>query len=179
MQSFSRTAGIVVGLALLGGGAGAAMAQGLPGGATSLSETHGDWTVACRTVDGAARCTTTQTHVSGENRQRVLAVELTTTEGGDAASGVLVLPFGLRLDAGARLAIDENPALEPLRFSTCLPAGCLLPLAFDAGTVTALKAGTALSVTVTANDSGQELAFSISLAGFTSALDRIAQLNGA
>jgi invasion protein IalB len=53
-----------------------------------------------------------------------------------------------------------------------------VPLAFDAATVTALRAGTSASVSVTANDSGQELAFSISLNGFASALDRVAGLNG-
>ncbi|WP_244467883.1 invasion associated locus B family protein [Nitratireductor soli] len=160
------------------GSAGSVAAQGLPGGATSLNETHGDWTVGCRTAEGAVRCAMTQTQVSGENRQRILAVELAAAEGGNAASGVLVLPFGLRLDSGVRLAIDETSPREPLRFSTCLPAGCIAPLVFDAATVTALKAGTAVSVTVTANDSGQELAFSISLSGFSSALNRIAELNG-
>lgn len=118
----------------------------------------------------------TQTQVSGENRQRVLAVELSAAEGGNAANGVLVLPFGLRLDAGARLAIDETAPLADARFSTCLPAGCLVPLAFDAATVAVLKAGAALGITVTANDSGQELAFSVSLSGFASALARVAEL---
>lgn len=116
--------------------------------------------------------------MNGENRQRVLAAGLTAAEEGGAANGVLVLPFGLRLDSGVRLAIDEGVQLDPLRFSTCLPAGCIVPLAFDAATVTALRAGTSASVSVTANDSGQELAFSISLNGFASALDRVAGLNG-
>ncbi len=167
-------AGLVFALALLAGGA---VAQGLPGGATSLNETYGDWMVACVTQDKMGRCAMTQTQV-GENRQRVLAVELSAAEGGNEANGVLVLPFGLRLDAGARLAIDGNAPRDPLRFSTCLPAGCLVPLAFDAATVTALKAGKALGVTVTANDSGQGLAFSISLTGFSPALARLADLAG-
>ncbi|WP_186399062.1 invasion associated locus B family protein [Stappia sp. P2PMeth1] len=75
---------------------------------TSLNETHGDWTVACATRDGVARCAITQTQVSGENRQRVLSVQIAAVENGAAAEGVLVLPFGLRLDAGVRLAIDEK-----------------------------------------------------------------------
>jgi invasion protein IalB len=126
---------------------------------------------------GATRCAITQTQVNGENRQRVLAVELTAAEGGTVTLGLLVLPFGLRLDAGARLAIDEAPPLEPLRFSTCLSAGCVVPLSFEAATVTALRGGTAVSVAVTTNDSGQDLAFSISLSGFASALDRLIALS--
>ena len=168
-------AGLVLALALLTSGA---AAQGLPGGATSLNETHGDWTVACTTHEDIARCALTQTQVNGQDGQRVLAVQLTAGQDGEAVNGVLVLPFGLRLDSGVRIALDEAAPREPLRFSTCLPAGCLVPLAFDAATVTAFRAGTALSVTVIANDSGQEAVFSISLSGFTSALNRIAELNG-
>jgi invasion protein IalB len=164
-------------LALVFASVGGAGAQGLPGGATSLDETHGDWTVTCRTRDGVARCAISQTQVSGENRQRVLAVELTAAEGGEAAGGVLVLPFGLRLDAGVRLAIDDAEPLDPLRFSTCLAGGCLVPPAFDAGTVTTMEAGTAASVTATASDSGQEFAFSISLHGFGPAFDRLTALS--
>lgn len=158
---------------LLGGGA---AAQGLPGGASSLNETHGDWTVACTVPEGAVRCAVSQVQVNGENRQRVLSVELAATEGGNAASGALVLPFGLALEQGVVLSIDEGEALPPLRFSTCLPVGCLVPLAFDRDTVAAMRAGTALKAKAAANTNGQELSFSISLAGFTSALARAAEL---
>lgn len=173
-----RVYGAVLGLALFIGSANMVAAQGLPGGATSLNETHGDWTVACRAAEGAVRCAMTQTQVNGENRQRVLAIELTAAEAGNATNGMLVLPFGLQLDSGVVLSIDEAEFLPPLRFSTCLPAGCLVPLSFNGDAITTLRAGTALSVKAAANDSGQEIAFSISLSGFTSALNRIAELNG-
>lgn len=151
-------------------------AQGLPGGASSLNETHGDWRVACMAPADVVRCAVSQTQVQGENRQRVLAIELTAAEGGNAAGGTLVLPFGLNLDQGAVLSIDEGESLPPLRFSTCLPAGCVVPLAFNQDAVTAMRSGTALKVKVAANDSGQEVNFSISLSGFTSALARAAEL---
>ncbi|MCO5145835.1 MAG: invasion associated locus B family protein [Aquamicrobium sp.] len=155
---------------------GPALAQGLPGGASSLNEKHGDWTVACAMREEAIRCVMSQTQVRGENRQRVLAIELTAAEGGQAASGTLVLPFGLNLDQGAVLSIDEGEFLPALRFSTCLPAGCLVPLTFNPDAVTAMRAGTALKVKAAANDSGQEVNFSISLSGFSSALARAAEL---
>ncbi len=151
-------------------------AQGLPGGATSLNETHGDWTVTCMTAEGAVHCVLSQTLVRGENRQRVLAIELTAADNGQAAGGTLVLPFGLKLDQGAVLSIDEASFLPPLSFSTCLPAGCLIPLRFNQDAVTAMRVGTALKVKTTANDSGQEFNFSISLSGFNSALARAAEL---
>lgn len=68
-------------------------------------------------ADGAV----SQVQVNSQNRQRVLSVELTAREGGAAASGTLVMPFGLALDQGVVLSIDEGEPLPPLRFSTCLP----------------------------------------------------------
>jgi len=169
---------LIFSVALFLGGVGTAAAQGLPGGATTLNETHGDWTVACTTPEGNVRCAISQIQINSQNRQRVLTVELTATEGGNAASGTLVMPFGLALDQGVVLSIDEGEFLPPLRFSTCLPAGCLVPLTFNADAVTAMRAGTALKVKAAANDSGQEVNFSISLSGFTSALARAAELGG-
>lgn len=153
-----------------------AAAQGLPGGATSLNETHGDWTVTCTTPGGAARCAVSQTQVNEENRQRVLAMELTANEGGKAASGTLVLPFGLKLDQGVAFSIDEGELPPPLRFSTCLPVGCLVPLTFSQDAVAAMQAGTTLKVKAVAQDNGREINFSISLSGFAAALARAAEL---
>jgi len=167
---------LIFGAALLLGGVGTAAAQGLPGGATTLNETHGDWTVACATPEGNVRCAVSQVQINSQNRQRVLSVELTATEGGAAVGGTLVMPFGLALDQGVVLSIDESEPLASLRFSTCLPAGCLVPLTFNMDAVTAMRAGTALKVKAAANESGQEVNFSISLSGFTSALTRAAGL---
>lgn len=173
MYRFAATLAATLALAASG-----ASAEGLPGGASSLNETHGDWTVTCLTAEGVVRCAATQAQVSGENRQRLLTIELASAAGGNEASGVLVLPFGLRLDAGARLTIEEGPTLPVARFSTCLPAGCLVPLAFDAATVLALREAPTLSATVVANDGGDELVLQISLSGFASAFDRVTELTG-
>ena len=73
--------------------------------------------------------------------------------------------------------MDATAPGEPLRFLTCLPADCLVPLTFDAASVAALGAGTALRLTATVNDSGQDVALSKSLARFTSTLARLAALS--
>jgi invasion protein IalB len=157
-------------------GAGASLAQGIPGGATSLNETHGDWTVSCTAPEGIARCKILQLQVQGENQQRVLAIELTTDDSG--ATGTLVLPFGLRLDDGITLGLDETEPFQSLRFSTCLPAGCVIALTFGPDLVSALGRSGLLAIKATANDSGEEVPFSVSLRGFPSALARLAQLTG-
>ena len=175
-HAFQTAASLIFGAALLMGGAGPSFAQGLPGGASSLNETHGDWTVICATPEGNVRCAVSQVQVNSENRQRVLTVELTAAKGGNAASGTLVMPFGLALENGVVLSIDDGAAMPALRFSTCLPAGCLVPLTFDQDALAAMRAGTALKAKAAANGSGQEVGFSISLSGFTSALARAAEL---
>jgi invasion protein IalB len=88
--------------------------------------------------------------------------------------GVLILPFGLAVDKPVALQIDEGPT-QTGRFSTCLPAGCLVPVAFDPSTVASLKKGTTLKVKAIAVN-GQNTAFTISLKGFASAIDRTAAL---
>lgn len=156
---------------------GPALSAALPGGASSLTESHGDWQVLCKAPEDAVRCSLSQTQARGEDRRRLLAVELTSDDGRQV-SGTLVLPFGLKLDAGVELAVDEDGARDALRFSTCLPDGCLVPLLFDKSTVAALRAGETLIVTAVANSGEQEVVFSISLAGFSSALDRVTELGG-
>jgi len=179
MQFAKAAPAALLGLVLVLGGAGAATAQGLPGGATSLNETHGDWTVACVAPEATVTCVVSQVQVNNESRQRVLSVELQAAEGGNTAAGTLVMPFGLALERGVLLAIDESEPLPPLRFSTCLPTGCLVPLVFNQGAVTALRAGTVLGARAVANAGGQEVNFTISLRGFPSALARAAELAGA
>ena len=151
-----------------------AAAQTLPGGATSLQETFVDWQVGCAVREATKRCAITQEQVNQQSRQRVLAVELTTA--GDKLEGMLIAPFGLALDRGITLQIDEQPSLPTLKFSTCLPGGCLVPLGFDAKTTAALKAGSALKVRAVPAGGGQDLLYTISLKGFAQGLDRVVTL---
>jgi len=147
----------------------------LPGGASSLNETYRDWQVACAQQGSAKRCIMRQQQFSQQNRQRVLAIEIGSVAN-NRLDGVLVLPFGLALDAGVKLQIDDGVTGQPLRFKTCLPAGCVVPLAFDAPLTANLRKGAALKVTATA-DGGEASPFSISLNGFATALDRIIALS--
>lgn len=171
-------AAALLGSAILLGSVNASLAQGIPGGATSLNETHGDWTLSCTAPEGVARCTISQLQVQGENRQRVLAIELTKAADGNGATGTLVLPFGLRLSDGIKLGLDEAEPFQNLGFSTCVPAGCLVPVIFDSNLVSALGSSNALAIGATANDSGEDVALAVSMRGFTSALARLAQLTG-
>jgi invasion protein IalB len=145
----------------------------LPGGANSLQETYENWTVSCSLQGGAKRCALSQQELDQQSRQRVLAIELAPLA--DKADGTLVLPFGLLIDRGVTLRVDDSAPLPILRFRTCVPAGCLVTLAFDAKFVAELRKGAALKINAIA-DGGKDAAFSISLKGFPAAFDRTAAL---
>lgn len=149
----------------------------LPGGASALTETHGDWTVSCQVVRNTPICSLSQQQFDkAKNNQRLLAIEL-AAKTADAASGTLAMPFGLALAKGVSLQVDDRKAGESLQFSTCLVVGCLVPLALDAGKLEEFKAGTTLKINAVASDTGQPVNFSVSLNGFASALARTAELS--
>ncbi|MFC7398204.1 invasion associated locus B family protein [Chelatococcus sp. GCM10030263] len=157
-----------------------AMAQngGLPGGANTLNESHGDWAVSCAVVNqnGAPGkvCVLSQQQTTGQSGQRVLAVELRPQD--TTVDGTLVLPFGIALDKGVTLQVDDGPALAPLRFRTCLPGGCVVDLSFDAKMLPLLRKGSSLKIRTIA-DGGKETQLAVSLKGFPSALDRTIALS--
>lgn len=171
MRTWVVSAGLAV---LLGVGLGPAEGQEgasvLPGGASSLQETYEDWRVACTVQGGVKRCSLSQQH-NRQDGQRVLGIDLAPAQSG-GVTGTLVLPFGLRLDAGVTLKIDEQSTGEALRFSTCLPAGCIVLLERMPLLCRPMRDGETLKLVGTINDSGQPLALSVSLRGFAAGIDR-------
>ncbi len=152
----------------------AATAQtALPGGAQAINETYQDWQVSCTQPQGVKRCAITQQQMDDKTKQRVLVVEL--QHRGDRAEGILDLPFGLAIDKGVSLKIGEVEVGPALRFKTCLPQGCIVPLSFDAKTMALLRKGSAISLGAL-GDADQPVPFSISLGGFVPAFDRAATL---
>jgi len=147
----------------------------LPGGATSLSEEHGDWTVSCR-MDGAKFCALSQSLANTTSGERVLSLEL-ATPALDRIEGMILLPFGLRLADGIALKVDTAPlgAIRP--FLTCIAGGCLVPVAFNASEISAIRAGTELTITAASADAGQPVELKVSLAGFTVASNRSVELS--
>ncbi|MFK0274113.1 invasion associated locus B family protein [Ensifer sp. NPDC090286] len=150
-------------------------AAGKPAAPSQLSETFEDWSVACAEIEGKKHCLLSQRqfHKGG---QHVLTIELRTADAG--LEGSLALPFGLYLDKGVTLGVDEATGGKPTGFRTCLPLGCIVPLTFTESTVALLRSGTALKIGAFASDSEKDVAFAVSLKGFTAALDRVIALSG-
>lgn len=146
----------------------------LPGGASALNETFQDWQVTCASPQGTKRCAVSQQQTDSKTQQRVLAVELQPH--GEAAEGMLILPFGLDLDKGITLKAGETQIGSTLRFKTCLPQGCIAALSFDQKTLELLHKAPSVTVSVSSGDTGQVLSLQVSLKGFAPALNRAAAL---
>ena len=147
------------------------VADQLPGGATALTETFENWTVNCAVAQEKKRCVLLQQQTNQQTRQLTFAIELSPAPEG-AVVATLVLPFGLALQNGVALQIDDQAKGEALKFRTCLPVGCLVGVTFDKAKVSSLRTGTTLKATALA-DGGNDISFSAPLKGFSAALDRV------
>jgi invasion protein IalB len=145
----------------------------LPGGAQSVTETYQDWQMVCGQSQNAKQCAIAQQQTDSKSGQRILGVELRPQ--GDKVEGIVLLPFGVTLDKGVALRIGEAELGPALRFKTCLPGGCIAPVNLDAKALAALRKSTALTVSAY-GDGDQPIAFTVSLKGFGSALDRATAL---
>ena len=154
---------------------GAAPAAQLPNGATAINETFGDWTVDCRIVEGRKGCIMQQSQGNQQTGQRSFAIELRVPQT-MRTEGLLLMPFGLNLDQGVKLKIDEQDLGQGARFSTCVPTGCLVPISLPTVATEAMKKGTRLIVTGTTLSSGEAATFNVSLNGFAPALARLTEL---
>ncbi|MND63354.1 Invasion associated locus B (IalB) protein [compost metagenome] len=150
-------------------------AVSLPNGAASVSEVYGDWTVNCAIADNSKRCGFSQEQGNSQTGQRLFAIDLQPPANGQT-NGVLLLPFGLHLDDGIKLKLDEQNLGQGARFSTCVPAGCLVPVSFPTVATDAMKKGEKLVVTATRNGGGEAPTFTVSLNGFNTAMSRVAEL---
>lgn len=147
----------------------------LPNGASSINETYGEWTVDCRILDRQKQCVLSQVQGNKETGQRRFGIELRPSRDGKT-EGTVLMPFGLNLDAGALLKLDDKDLGKGLRFSTCVPQGCLLPVSFPTVATDAMRKATKLVVASLNLSSSEPVTFNISLDGFSAALTRTTEL---
>ena len=150
--------------------------SGLPGGAASLNEEHGDWTVSCRMEGAEKLCSLSQALANSSTGERVLALEL-ATPALDQIEGMLLLPFGLRFSDGITLKVDTDALGEARPFLTCIASGCLVPVSFTASEVSAMRSGKEMIVAGASADAGQPVELALSLTGFSVASNRSVELS--
>lgn len=156
---------------------------------SALSETYQDWVVQCATAQvtekdgkkqsGGRICQISQELLQASSRERVLTIAFDAAQGeGKGLSGTIIVPFGLDLQSGITLRLEKK-ALLKAAFKTCLPQGCLVPIAADGALEKELRAGAKLIVEVATADTGQRLELGVSLKGFSQSLDRLMKLAAA
>lgn len=147
----------------------------LPNGASSINETYGEWTVDCRIIDQQKQCALSHVQGNKETGQRRFAIELRPPKDGKT-EGTVLMPFGLNLDAGALLKLDDKDLGKGVRFSTCVPQGCLLPVSFPAVATDTMRKGTKLVIASLNLSTNEPVTFNVSLSGFGAALTRATEL---
>ena len=148
--------------------------QPFPGGATAITETHGDWTVFCEAKAEGRSCTAMQTLGTKESRQAIMTMEVVGRSQG-TANALLTLPFGLDLRKGVSLQFDDGaPATIP--FSACVEQGCLVSIDFELQDLGQLRQGKVIHLSAQPSDTDKPLELTISLVGFRSAFDRSMKL---
>ena len=152
-----------------------APAAQLPNGANAINETYGDWTVDCRVTDGQKRCALSHAQGNRQTGQRIFALELGVPKD-DRTEGSILMPFGVNLERGAILKLDDRDLGKGLRFSTCMQQGCILPVSLPKQATDAMRTGTTLLVAALNLSSGEPVTFNVSLSGFGAGLDRVGQL---
>jgi invasion protein IalB len=151
-------------------------AQQLPNGASSISETFGEWTVACRVADGKKQCGLAHAQGNNQTGQRVFALELGTPKDGKT-EGMIWMPFGLKLDSGVIVKVDDKDLLQGLRFLTCVPQGCVVPVSLPTVATDTMKKAKTLTIASLNFNSGEVVTFNVPLEGFAGGTARAAELS--
>lgn len=145
------------------------------GGASAITEVHGNWTVLCGFEEADKVCVVTQNLADSQSGQRMLTLELELA-GDGGAEGVAMIPFGLRLPDGIGMQADAVNVGDRLPIVACYDNGCLATFTLDDAGIELLRRGNTLRLAGTVQDSGENVVLSMPLAGITSAMARGRQL---
>ncbi|MFE1599149.1 invasion associated locus B family protein [Methylobacterium sp. ID0610] len=153
-----------------------AAAVGWPPGASAVSEVYGDWTVNCTRENEARRCALSQAQGEAQTGRRRFSIELRPPENG-RSEGVVLMPLGLSIEPGISFKLDDATLGKGAFYTTCVAAGCVVPISFPTVATDAMKTAVSLRVTGT-KPNGEAETITVPLAGFAAALARVAVLAG-
>lgn len=140
----------------------------------TITERFKSWTVSC--VEAETRtCQMIQELVQEQSGQRLSALIVETREE-DAAFLTILAPFGLTFSRGLQLSVDDAEFAKAL-FLTCLPSGCLVPVALDTTLLEKIRAGNKFVATGVTAANGKPVRIEFSLQGSAAALARLKELS--
>lgn len=154
-----------------------AHASAWPPGATSVSESYGDWTVSCVRPEAQTNCIVVQSQGDSKSGQRKFGFELSVPKDG-RAEGVILMPFGMAIEPGVSFKLDDQALGKGAPYSTCTGEGCLVPISFPTLATNGMRTAKTLTVTGQKSGNNEPATIVVPLVGFSQAFDRAAALSG-
>ncbi|SFV12283.1 Invasion protein IalB, involved in pathogenesis [Methylobacterium sp. 174MFSha1.1] len=145
-----------------------------PNGASAVSEVYGDWTVSCTRENEKRQCQLSQAQGVAQTGQRRFSIELNAPQDG-RSNGLLLMPLGLSIDPGVTFKLDDATLGKGAPYTSCVQAGCIVPISFPTVATDAMKTAVNLRVTGT-KPNGELETITVPLAGFAASLARMSQL---
>lgn len=128
-----------------------------------------DWITRCERIElqGRAqeRCYLSQTQTTQEG-QRIIQLNIGYIGPNRELAGVVFLPLGIYLPAGAAYRIDQGPQVA-IQIESCIPEGCRAAFLIDDTAMRALRAAPAIHFGFLSEPNGKSLLLSASLRGFS------------
>ncbi|HFQ8225506.1 MAG: invasion associated locus B family protein [Enterobacterales bacterium] len=151
----------------------------LPDGADAmvLQERYGNWMAVCQESKAKAGMECSAVQVQATSGIRVLSAQLSGTPE-TSLTGKLVLPFGMALMDGISLSADDKEQ-QTLKFSTCVPEGCVIPVQWNKEQLKTLMAASKWTLTgKNAAEADKKTELQLPVDGLDKALRRIQFLEG-
>ncbi|AWI89788.1 invasion protein [Methylobacterium sp. DM1] len=151
--------------------AAAASSSQWPAGASSVSESYGDWTMNCNRAEARTDCVIIQSQGDRRTGKRLFSVELRPPRDGKS-EGLILMPFGLQIEPGVSFKLDDRQLGKGAPFSYCVTDGCLVPISLPTLATDAMKTATNLTISATKPDAKEPTIITVPLSGFAAAFAR-------
>jgi invasion protein IalB len=142
--------------------------------AAEKSKSFKDWGYKCEKPTGSEKeiCFIFQRISSKENDKRIADATIAYLPKVDKPVMVITLPLGVFLPAGIQIKIDEGEEAARAPYIQCIQDGCQTRVQLDDKLIAKMKGGRRMIVAFLTPQQKQ-LAFPISLSGFTAAINSL------
>ncbi|SEF46969.1 MULTISPECIES: invasion associated locus B family protein [unclassified Methylobacterium] len=148
-----------------------------PAGASTVSESYGDWTMTCTRPSDKVTCIVAQSQGDSRTGRRKFGFELQTPANG-RAEGIVLMPFGLAIEPGVTFKLDEQTLGKGAPYTTCSAEGCIVAISFPTLALDGMRTAKALTVTGEKAGGTEPATVTVPLTGFSQAFDRAVALGG-
>lgn len=148
-----------------------------PVGASSISESYGDWTMSCIRPTDKAQCVVVQSQGDSKTGRRRFGIELQAPRDG-RSEGTVLMPFGLAIEPGVAFKLDEQALGKGAPYISCSGEGCLVAISFPTLAIDGMRTAKALTVTGQKSGASEPAVITVPLEGFPQAIARAAALSG-